>query len=271
MSARQRARLTQQAAIDAAVAEEVEESSESEEDERVVRKPAFAFSDSESDEEKEEVPEDDEEEEDKEHSSDTPIEEEAVKIRERGFSKKKKDTAKNEKESSSKEGSLREREGAEGMSLEELSLLINNSEVTILKSTLLDKEKDNAADPLKALSTLLKVDIKGLDIDSIMKRRFGGMAVNEMPAAAHAGGGAHERRFAAAVAQTDKARARIAKLSNKVYCVPFFVALSGDFHSLSFPATIAPRSLFHLHTVEVDTLTAKDSDYRLYSTCQSPL
>ena len=44
------------------------------------------------------------------------------------------------------------------------------------------------------------------------------MAVNEIPEemGAAAGGGAQRRRFAAAVAGTEKVRARIAKLSNKV-------------------------------------------------------
>ena len=105
MSARQRARLTQAVAIEE---EEVEESSE-EEEERIVRKPAFVFSDSddsdseEEKEKKEERPEDD----------DVPVQstigtdavsdndeeedevEEVVKVRERNsnFTKKKKDNA----------------------------------------------------------------------------------------------------------------------------------------------------------------------------------
>ena len=50
---------------------------------------------------------------------------------------------------------------ANGMTLEELAELISSAEVTVLKSQLLDREKEGAADPLKPLSAVLKVDVKG--------------------------------------------------------------------------------------------------------------
>ena len=59
-----------------------------------------------------------------------------------------------------KELSLKDNE-ANGMTLEELAELISSAEVTVLKSQLLDREKEGAADPLKPLSAVLKVDVKG--------------------------------------------------------------------------------------------------------------
>ena len=219
MSARQRARLSQNAAIEAA---DLAEKSDSEEEEVIIaRKPAFAFSDSDSGSEADDVEEDggkDQSPEDDFLKEDDDLDEinrdDAVvsKTRERNsnFWKKKKDvTVKSI--SADREG------GADGMSFEELSKLICNSEMSLVESPLLQRERENSVDPNKMLTALLKVDVKALDIDSIMKRRFGGMAVNELPVAVQAGGGgAQQRRFAAAVAGADKARARMAKLSNKV-------------------------------------------------------
>ena len=221
MSARQRARLSQNAAIEAA--DLAEESDSEEEEANIARKPTFAFSDSDSDSgtdndkedgDKDQSPEDDfvkdeDDFDDSEVNRDDAI---VSKPRERNsnFCKKKKDAT--------VKSISAEREGdPDGMSFEELSKLICNSEMSLLESPLLQRERETSVDPTKMLTALLKVDVKALDIDSIMKRRFGGMAVNELPVAVQpGGGGVQQRRFAAAVASADKARARMAKLSNKV-------------------------------------------------------
>ena len=219
MSARQRARLSQNAAIEAS--NSTKESDSEEEVVNTARKPAFVFSasnsDNDSDEEddkKEESPEDDfiNEHDNFDELGVTPDDAVVSKSRERNsnFSKKK-------KEATLKSVGAEKEGDPDGMSFEELSKLICNSEMTLMASPLLQKEKDTSTDPTKMLAGLLKVDIKGLDIDSIMKRRFGGMAVNDLPVAAQAGGGGvQQRRFAAAVASAEKTRARMAKLSNKV-------------------------------------------------------
>ena len=219
MSARQRARLSQNAAIEAA--DLAEESDSGEEEANIARKPAFAFSDSDSGSEVDDVEEDggkDQSPEDDFLKEDEDLDEinrdDAVvsKTRERNsnFCKKKRDVT-------VKSVSADRESDADGMSFEELSKLICNSEMSLVESPLLQRERENSVDPNKMLTALLKVDVKALDIDSIMKRRFGGMAVNELPVAVQAGGGGvQQRRFAAAVASADKARARMAKLSNKV-------------------------------------------------------
>ena len=107
----------------------------------------------------------------------------------------------------------------DAISIEEFSKLISTVEIDLSPTAVDDNVKTNdGSHQTNEILTLLTVDIKGLDIDSIMRRRFGGMAVNEIPEeiGAAAAGGAQRRRFAAAVAGTEKVRARIAKLSNKV-------------------------------------------------------
>jgi hypothetical protein len=217
MSARQRSRLSQQASAET---KPLNESSDSEEEEvTTVRKPAFVFDDSDvddsdADDDNEaavtaaaEAKHDDEEESDEELNKNE---------RKRNFNKKKKKideahavTTSNEKDSN-----------FEAISIEEFSKLISAVEVDSSLTAVDEKVKSgDARHHLSEVSTLLNVDIRGLDIDSIMRRRFGGMAVNELPedmVAAAAAGGAQRRRFAAAVAGNEKVRARIAKLSNKV-------------------------------------------------------
>ena len=197
------------------------ESSDSEEEEvTTVRKPAFVFDDSDADDSDAdddnkaavtaaaaaEVRHDDEEESDEELNKNE---------RKRNFNKKKKKsdeahavTTNNEKDSN-----------FEAISIEEFSKLISAMEVDSSLTAVDEKVKSgDARHHLSEVSTLLNVDIRGLDIDSIMRRRFGGMAVNELPEdmVAAAAGGAQRRRFAAAVAGNEKVKARIAKLSNKV-------------------------------------------------------
>ena len=227
MSARQRARLSQIAVPEKVLQQEGSESED--EEESTVRKPAFVFDNSDSDSdsssdsegpssvvEKEAGPEDDfvtEEDSDDKLGADL-VDESSKKTvpRERNsnFARKKKEVAVKSVNTEKEKGG-----DPDGMSFDELSELICNSEASLLSSTLLEKEKGGPIDPDAVISNLFKVDVKGLDIDAIMKKRFGGMAVDEMPAAAQQGG-AQQRRFAAAVANTEKARARIAKLSNKV-------------------------------------------------------
>ena len=224
MSARQRSRLSQQTPTEAKV---LNDSSDSDDEEvTTVRKPAFVFDDSDADDS--DAADDDE-------AAATAADATAAKIdndadsdgeinktnqdiaveRKRNFNNKKKkkndDThavpASNEKDSN-----------FEAISIEEFSKLINAVEIDSSHNA---DEKINGSDSKhhrSELSTLLNVDIKGLDIDLIMRRRFGGMAVNEIPEemGAAAAGGAQRRRFAAAVAGTEKVRARISKLSNKV-------------------------------------------------------
>ena len=220
MSARQRSRLSQQASADT---KPLIESSDSDSEEvTTVRKPAFVFDDSDADDSDAdddneasvtaaaaaatEAKHDDEEESDEELNKNE---------RKRNFNKKKKKsdeahavTTNNEKDSN-----------FEAISIEEFSKLISAVEVNSSLTAVDEKVKSgDARHHLSEVSTLLNVDIRGLDIDSIMRRRFGGMAVNELPEdmVAAAAGGAQRRRFAAAVAGNEKVRARIAKLSNKV-------------------------------------------------------
>lgn len=217
MSARQRSRLSQQASAET---KPLSESSDSEEEVTTVRKPAFVFDDSDADDSDAdddneaavtaaaEAKHDDEEESDEELNKNE---------RKRNFNKKKKKsdeahavTTNNEKDSN-----------FEAISIEEFSKLISAVEVDSSLTAIDEKVKSgDVRHHLSEVSTLLNVDIRGLDIDSIMRRRFGGMAVNELPeemaAAAAVAGGAQRRRFAAAVAGNEKVRARIAKLSNKV-------------------------------------------------------
>lgn len=217
MSARQRSRLSQQASADT---KPLSESSDSEVEEvTTLRKPAFVFDDSDADDSDAdddneaavtaaatEAKHDDEEESDEELNKNE---------RKRNFNKKKKKsdeahavTTNNEKDSN-----------FEAISIEEFSKLISAVEVDSSFTAIDEKVKSvDASHQLSEVSTLLNVDIRGLDIDSIMRRRFGGMAVNELPEdmVAAAAGGAQRRRFAAAVAGNEKVRARIAKLSNKV-------------------------------------------------------
>ena len=223
MSARQRSRLSQQTSSETKVASE---SSDSDEEEvAAIRKPAFVFDDSDADDS--DAADDDDDDEaaaveakiDNEEESDGEANKNSQDVgieRKRNFNNKKKkrnDDARAVYTSNEKDSNF------EAISIEEFSKLI--SAVEIDSSFTADNVKVNADDAkhhVNEISTLLNVDVKGLDIDSIMRRRFGGMAVNEIPEemGAAAAGGVQRRRFAAAVAGTEKVRARIAKLSNKV-------------------------------------------------------
>ena len=224
MSARQRSRLSQQTPTEAKA---LCNSSDSDDEEvTTVRKPAFVFDDSDADDS--DADDDDEAAStaadataakiDNDEESDGEINKNSQDIaveRKRNFNNKKK---KKNDDSNAAPVSNEKDSNFEAISIEEFSKLINAVEIG---SSHIADEKMNASDakhPRSELSTLLNVDVKGLDIDLIMRRRFGGMAVNEIPEelGAAAAGGAQRRRFAAAVAGTEKVRARIAKLSNKV-------------------------------------------------------
>lgn len=219
MSARQRARLSQQTAAES---ETLNDTSESDEEAEVVRKPAFVFDDSDDDDSqddnddvqvKEQVIEEIGDEELDDQADENKKDCDGIRERNSNFKKKKKNDMNAAAANNQKDCDFA------AISIEEFSKLISNSEVGVSNSLGDEKEKTYATGLSNECSTLLKVDVRGLDIDSIMKRRFGGMAVNELPegaGAGAAGGGAQRRRFAAAVAGAEKARARIAKLSNKV-------------------------------------------------------
>ena len=226
MSARQRSRLSQQSPTEAKA---LSESSGSDDEEvTTVRKPAFVFDDSDADDS--DADDDDEAAAtaadataakiDNDEESDGEINKTSQDIaveRKRNFNNKKK---KKNDDANAVPASNEKDSNFEAISIEEFSKLINALKTETDSSHIAD-EKMNASDAKhhrSELSTLLNVDIKGLDIDLIMRRRFGGMAVNEIPEeiGAAAAGGAQRRRFAAAVAGTEKVRARIAKLSNKV-------------------------------------------------------
>lgn len=218
MSARQRARLSQQTAAESKT---LDESSESDEETEDIRKPAFVFDDSDDNDSeddsddkqtKDELPEGAGEEEHDDSDDDDKKDFDGIRERNSNFKKKKKNDANSTAATNQKDNAYAE------ISMEEFSKLISSSDINALNG-LGDEKERPLATGLNEISTLLKVDVRGLDIDSIMKRRFGGMAVNELPegaGAGPAGGGAQRRRFAAAVAGAEKARARIAKLSNKV-------------------------------------------------------
>lgn len=221
MSARQRARLSQQTAAES---KPLDESSDSDEETEDIRKPVFVFDDSDEDssdkdddgkqvkdrpnEETGEEQLDDSEDDDKKDFD-------GIRERNSNFKKKKKSDVNSTVASNQKDCDYAE------ISMEEFSKLISSSDINASNGLGEEKERTLSAGLSDEISTLLKVDVRGLDIDSIMKRRFGGMAVNELPegggaGGGPAGGGAQRRRFAAAVAGAEKARARIAKLSNKV-------------------------------------------------------
>ena len=216
MSARHRARLSQLPAIPA---ETLDDGSESEEEEvRENRKPAFVFDDSDDESgadesEVEESPDPTEEvgPDESEEVTDEPEMKESDTIRERNSNFKKKKRAEVNTTNVERVGDF------EAISIEEISALISSAEMKVSSDPANGDEKDSGNVIVDHVSSLLRVDVKGLDIDSIMRRRFGGMAVNELPEAGGIGGGnAQRRRFAAAVNGAETARARIAKLSNKV-------------------------------------------------------
>jgi hypothetical protein len=220
MSARQRARLSQQTAAESKT---LDESSESEEETEDIRKPAFVFDDSDDDDDSEDdndgkqVKDQTNENIDGEQPDDSDDDDkkdiDGIRERNSNFKKKKKNDVNPAAATNQKDCDYSE------ISMEEFSKLISSSDVGASSGLGEEKERAFSAGLSNEISTLLKVDVRGLDIDSIMKRRFGGMAVNEMPegaGAGPAGGGAQRRRFAAAVAGAEKARVRIAKLSNKV-------------------------------------------------------
>ena len=215
MSARHRARLSQQPAIPAETLDDDPESEE--EDIRENRKPAFVFDDSDEESEEdesevEESPDPTEEPEQAGEEVDEPEKKEVDTIRERNSNFKKKKRNEVNTTNVEKAGDF------EAISIEELSALISSAEMKVSSDPANGDEKDDRTATVDHLSAVLRVDVKGLDIDSIMRRRFGGMAVNELPEAGGGGGGggAQRRRFAAAVNGAETARARIAKLSNKV-------------------------------------------------------
>jgi hypothetical protein len=219
MSARQRARLSQQTAAESKTLDEGSESDEETED---IRKPAFVFDDTDDDDSEDnndgkqvrdhpteevdgEQPDDSEDDDKKDFDS--------IRERNSNFKKKKKNDVIPAAATNQKGCDYAE------ISMEEFSKLISSSDVGASNGLGEEKERAFSAGLSNDISTLLKVDVRGLDIDSIMKRRFGGMVMNELPegaGAGPAGGGAQRRRFAAAVAGAEKARVRIAKLSNKV-------------------------------------------------------
>lgn len=218
MSARQRARLSQQSAAESKT---LDESSESDEETEDIRKPAFVFDDSDDNDSeddsdvkqtKDEPPEGTGEEEQDDIDDDDKKDFDGIRERNSNFKKKKKNDTNSTVGTNQKDNDYAE------ISMEEFSKLISSSDINALNGFGEEKERPLSTG-VNEISILLKVDVRGLDIDSIMKRRFGGIAVNELPegaGAGPAGGGAQRRRFAAAVAGAEKARARIAKLSNKV-------------------------------------------------------
>ena len=211
MSARHRARLSQLPAIPAATLDDDSESEE--EDVRENRKPGFVFDDSdeESEADESEVEESPDPTEEVEPEQSEEVTDEPDTIRERNSNFKKKKRAEINTTNVERAGDF------EAISIEELSALISSAEMKVSSDPANGDEKDNSTANVDHLTALLRVDVKGLDIDSIMRRRFGGMAVNELPEAGGiGGGGAQRRRFAAAVNGAETARARIAKLSNKV-------------------------------------------------------